>query len=142
MELRVHVRGNLLGMKHAIPRMRARGGGSIVNVSSIHGIVGVNTVTAYQAAKAAIRQLSKAAAIQSAPDGIRVNSVHPGYTKTPLAKPLFTDPELYADRRSTVPMGRFAEPEEIADGILFLASDEASYVTGAELVIDGGTIAQ
>ena len=142
MELRVHVRGNLLGMKHAIPRMRERGGGSIVNVSSIHGIVGVNTVTAYQAAKAAIRQLSKAAAIQYASDGIRVNSVHPGYTKTPLAKPLFTDPELYADRRSTVPMGRFAEPEEIADGILFLASDEASYVTGAELVIDGGTIAQ
>ena len=122
--------------------MRERGGGSIVNVSSIHGIVGVHTVTAYQAAKAAIRQLSKAASIQYAKENIRVNSVHPGYTKTPLAKPLFTDPELLADRTSQIPLGRFAEPEEIAAGILFLASDEASYITGAELVLDGGVIAQ
>lgn len=141
-ELRVHARGTLLGMKHSIPRMRERGGGSIVNVSSIHGIVGAHTVTAYQAAKAAIRQLSKAASIQYAKENIRVNSVHPGYTKTPLAKPLFTDPELLADRTSQIPLGRFAEPEEIAAGILFLASDEASYITGAELVLDGGVIAQ
>ena len=141
-EMRVHARGNLLGMKHSIPQMRRRGGGSIINISSIHGIVGANTVTSYQAAKGAIRQISKAAAIQYAGEGIRVNSVHPGFTKTPLTTPLLTDPELYADRTSQVPLGRFAEPEEIAEGILFLASDEASYVTGAELVIDGGVIAQ
>ena len=141
-ELRVHARGTLLGMKHAIPSMRRRGGGSIINISSIHGIVGANTVTSYQTAKGAIRQITKAAAIQYAPEGIRANSIHPGFTKTPLARPLFTDPDLLADRTSQIPMGRFAEPEEIADGILFLASDEASYITGAELVIDGGVIAQ
>lgn len=141
-ELRVHARGTLLGMKHSIPQMRRRGAGSIINISSIHGIVGANTVTSYQTAKGAIRQISKAAAIQYAGEGIRVNSVHPGFTKTPLTTPLFTDPELFADRTSQVPLGRFAEPEEIAEGILFLASDEASYITGAELVIDGGVIAQ
>jgi NAD(P)-dependent dehydrogenase (short-subunit alcohol dehydrogenase family) len=122
--------------------MRKRGGGSIVNVSSIHGIIGVNTITAYSTAKAAIRHMSKTVAIQYANENIRVNSVHPGYTKTPLALPLFTDPELFADRTSQIPLGRFAEPEEIAESILFLASDEASYITGAELVIDGGVIAQ
>ena len=141
-ELRVHARGTLLGMKHAIPRMRRRGGGSIINISSIHGMVGANTVTSYQTAKGAIRQITKAAAIQYAPEGIRANSIHPGFTKTPLARPLFTDPELLADRTSQIPLGRFAEPEEIAEGIVFLASDEASYITGAELVIDGGVIAQ
>jgi NAD(P)-dependent dehydrogenase (short-subunit alcohol dehydrogenase family) len=141
-ELRVHARGAMLGMKYAVPQMRKRGGGSIVNVSSIHGIIGVNTITAYSTAKAAIRHMSKTVAIQYANENIRVNSVHPGYTKTPLALPLFTDPELFADRTSQIPLGRFAEPEEIAESILFLASDEASYITGAELVIDGGVIAQ
>lgn len=141
-ELRVHARGAMLGMKYAVPEMRKRGGGSIVNISSIHGIVGVNTITAYSTAKAAIRHMSKTVAIQYAGENIRVNSVHPGYTRTPLVKPLFTDPDLLADRTSQIPLGRFAEPEEIAEGILFLASDEASYVTGSELVIDGGVIAQ
>ena len=141
-ELRVHVRGAMLGMKYAIPEMRRRGGGSIVNVSSIHGIVGVGTITAYATAKAAMRHMSKTVAVQYAGENIRVNSVHPGYTKTPLARPLFTDPELYADRISQIPLGRFAESGEIAEGILFLASDESSYITGAELVIDGGHNAQ
>ena len=141
-ELRVHARGAMLGMKYAIPEMRKRGGGSIINISSIHGIVGVDTITAYATAKAAIRHMSKTVAIQYAAANIRVNSVHPGYTKTPLALPLFTDPELYADRTSQIPLGRFAEPEEIAESILFLASDESSYITGAELVIDGGHNAQ
>ena len=141
-ELRVHVHGAMLGMKYAIPEMRKRGGGSIVNVSSIHGIVGVNTITAYATAKAAMRHISKTVAVQYAGESIRVNSVHPGYTKTPLARPLHTDPELYADRTSQIPLGRFAESEEIAEGILFLASDESSYITGAELVIDGGHNAQ
>lgn len=141
-ELGVHVRGAMLGMKYAIPEMRKRGGGSIVNVSSIHGIVGVDTITAYATAKAAMRHMSKTVAIQYASENIRVNSVHPGYTRTPLARPLFTDPELYADRISQIPLGRFAESDEIAESILFLASDESSYITGAELVIDGGHNAQ
>ena len=141
-ELGVHVRGAMLGMKYAVPEMRKRGGGSIVNVSSIHGIVGVDTITSYATAKAAMRHMSKTVAVQYASENIRVNSVHPGYTRTPLARPLFTDPELYADRTSQIPLGRFAESEEIAEGILFLASDESSYITGAELVIDGGHNAQ
>jgi NAD(P)-dependent dehydrogenase (short-subunit alcohol dehydrogenase family) len=141
-QLGVHARGAMLGMKYAIPGMRKRGGGSIVNVSSVHGIVGVNTITSYSTAKAAMRHMSKTVAIQYASENIRVNSVHPGYTKTPAALPLFTDPELYADRTSQIPLGRYAEAEEIAEGILFLASDESSYITGSELVIDGGHIAQ
>jgi len=141
-QLTVHAHGVLLGMKHAIPIMRRQHGGSIVNVSSIHGIVGTHTVTAYQAAKGAVRQLTKAAAVQYSKENIRVNSIHPGFTKTPLTTELFTNPELYADRTSQIPLGRFAESEEIAMAILFLASDESSYITGAELVIDGGVIAQ
>ena len=141
-QLGVHVRGAMLGMKYAIPEMRKRGGGSIINVSSIHGIVGVDTITSYSTAKAGMRHMSKTVAIQYASENIRVNSVHPGYTKTPAALPLFTDPELYADRTSQIPMGRYAESEEIANSILFLASDESSYITGAELVIDGGHNAQ
>ena len=141
-QLGVHVRGAMLGMKYAIPEMRKRGGGSIINVSSIHGIVGVDTITSYSPAKAGMRHMSKTGAIQYASENIRVNSVHPGYTKTPAALPLFTDPELYADRTSQIPMGRYAESEDIANSILFLASDESSYITGAELGIDGGHNAQ
>ena len=141
-QLGVHVRGAMLGMKYAIPEMRKCGGGSIINVSSIHGIVGVDTITSYSTAKAGMRHMSKTVAIQYASENIRVNSVHPGYTKTPAALPLFTDPDLYADRTSLIPMGRYAESEEIANSILFLASDESSYITGAELVIDAGHNAQ
>ncbi|MDA1189104.1 MAG: SDR family oxidoreductase [Chloroflexi bacterium] len=138
----IHAKGPLLGMKHAIPHMQKQGGGSIVNVSSMHGIVGSFTVTAYQAAKGASRILSKAAAIQYAKDNIRVNSVHPGYTITPLTESMFTDPDIHDDRIREVPLGRMARAEEIANAILYLASDESSYVTGAELVVDGGVIAQ
>ena len=141
-QLKVHVQGGLLGMKHAIPLMRKGLGGSIINVSSIHGIVGTHTVTSYQAAKGAVRQLTKAAAVQYSKENIRVNSIHPGFTKTPLTTELFTNPEIHANRVSQIPLGRFADSEEIAMGILFLASDESSYVTGAELIIDGGVIAQ
>ncbi|PZC44775.1 MAG: NAD(P)-dependent dehydrogenase, short-chain alcohol dehydrogenase family [Chloroflexi bacterium] len=141
-QLKVHAQGVLLGMKHGIPLMRNGLGGSIINVSSIHGIVGTHTVTSYQAAKGAVRQLTKAAAVQYSKENIRVNSIHPGFTKTPLTTELFTNPEILSDRVSQIPLGRFADAEEIAMGILFLASDESSYVTGAELIIDGGVIAQ
>tara|TARA_Y100000590_G_scaffold396873_1_gene477955 strand:- start:26039 stop:26854 length:816 start_codon:yes stop_codon:yes gene_type:complete len=141
-QLKVHAQGVLLGMKHAIPFLRKQQGGSIINVSSIHGIVGAHTVTSYQAAKGAVRQLTKAAAVQYSKENIRVNSVHPGFTKTPLTTELFTNPELHSNRISQIPLGRFADSEEIAMGIVFLASDESSYVTGSELIIDGGVIAQ
>ena len=141
-QMAVHAKGNFFGMKHAIPAMRESGGGSIVNISSIHGIVGTFTVTAYQAAKGAIRILTKAAAIQYAGEGIRVNSVHPGYTLTPMTTAMFSDPEITENRLAEIPMGRVASSDEIAQGVLYLASDEASYVTGAELVIDGGVTAQ
>ena len=124
--------------------MRAAGGGSIINISSIYGIVGSPTSSAYHAAKGAIRIFTKSAAIQLAPDNIRVNSVHPGFMATPMTMNSFGSAD--ADRReyvlSRIPMGRIGEPEEIAQGILFLASDDSSYMTGSELVIDGGMTAQ
>ena len=138
----VHARGAFLGCKYSIPEMRRAGGGSIINISSMHGIVGTYTVTAYQAAKSAMRSLAKAAAVQYASEGIRVNSVHPGYVFTPLTLSLLAPPEALASRVAEVPLGRIAASEEIAQVILYLASDESSYVTGAELIVDGGVTAQ
>ena len=141
-QMAVHAKGTFLGTKHAIPEMRKGGGGSIINISSINGLIGSPTSTAYHAAKGAIRLFTKAAAVQYAKDNIRVNSVHPGYASTPLTRRLFSDPEQVNVRVARVPMGRFASAEEIAYGILYLASDESSFVTGSELVIDGGVTAQ
>jgi cyclopentanol dehydrogenase len=138
----VHARGMFLGTKAAIPEMRKVGGGSIINVSSIYGIVGSWTATAYHAAKGAVRIFSKAAAVQYAREGIRVNSVHPGYSLTPATAGVYDVPETAAPVLARVPMGRMALADEIAYGILYLASDEASFVTGSELVIDGGMTAQ
>jgi NAD(P)-dependent dehydrogenase (short-subunit alcohol dehydrogenase family) len=119
------------------------GGGSIINISSIYGIIGSPTSTAYHAAKGASRLFTKSAAMQYAKDNIRVNSVHPGYALTPLTRDGF---ESDTDRRQwtldRIPMGRYGNAYDIAYGILYLASDESSYVTGSELVIDGGTTAQ
>jgi len=140
--MNVHARGAFLGTKYAIPEVRKAGGGSIVNVSSIHGITGSPTLAAYHAAKGAVRIFTKAAAIQYAKDKIRVNSVHPGYTMTPMTEPGFSIPDVMKAVMGRIPLGRLAKPEEIAAGILYLASDESSYVTGAELVIDGGVTAQ
>ena len=141
----VHGKGVFLGTKHAIPEMRKAGGGSVVIVSSIDALVGGSHGTAYSAAKGASRSFAKAAAIQYAAENIRVNSVHPGYTDTPLARRVVA--EIMADgspdpRLPRVPIQRLASAEEIAAGILFLASDEASYITGTEMVIDGGITAQ
>ena len=141
-QMAVHARGAFLGTKYAIPELRRAGGGSIINVSSINGLIGSPTSTAYHAAKGAMRLLTKAAAVQYAREKIRVNSVHPGYALTPLTERSFSIPEELAWRVAKVPMGRVASAEEVAYGILYLASDESSYVTGAELVIDGGVTAQ
>ncbi len=141
LEMAVHGRGAFLGTKHAIPAMREIGGGSIVIVSSMYGIVGALS-TSYPAAKGAMRNFTKAAAIQYAGENIRVNSVHPGFVMTPLTKGIFSDPAIINPRLAQVPMGRLGTVDEIANGILFLASDESAFVAGAELVIDGGYLAQ
>jgi NAD(P)-dependent dehydrogenase (short-subunit alcohol dehydrogenase family) len=123
-------------MKAAIPAMRTRGGGSIVNISSIYGIIGSAVSAAYHGSKGAVRLLTKAAAVQYAPDHIRVNSVHPGVIKTPMVD-IFADQELAAIA-DLAPMKRAGTAEEVAWVVLFLATDEASFVTGAEYVVDGG----
>jgi len=131
----------MLGTKTAIPAMRKNGGGSVVNVSSIFGIVGSPMGAAYHASKGAARTFSKAAAVQYAPDNIRVNSVHPGFTDTPMTLDIHSQKEIRDARLAMTPMGRLGLPIDIAYGILYLASDEAGWVTGTELVIDGGEIA-
>ena len=141
LEMAVHARGAFLGSKHAIPRMREAGGGSIVIVSSMYGIVGADS-TSYPTAKGAMRNFTKAAAIQYAAEGIRVNSVHPGFVMTPLTEKIFDVPEIIGPRLERVPMRRLGTVDEIANGILFLACDESSFITGAELVIDGGYLAE
>jgi NAD(P)-dependent dehydrogenase (short-subunit alcohol dehydrogenase family) len=136
----VNARGVFLGMKHAIPAMQRAGGGSIVNISSISGIAGQAMVhMGYNASKGAVRVMTKAAAVQQAPHGIRVNSVHPGVLPAMLTSS--TDPEFRAKLLRGVPMKREGRVEEVAYAVLFLASDEASDITGAELVVDGGYLA-
>ena len=138
----VNSTGVFLGTKHAIPAMRRSGGGSIVNMSSVAGLVGSRTQTVYNASKGAVRLLTKSTAVQYAADGIRANSVHPGVIETDMMKEVVRTDEERATRMSLTPIGRFGTAEDVAHGVLFLASDEASYVTGAELVIDGGLTVQ
>ena len=142
-QMDVHAKGVFLGTKHAIPEMRKVGGGSIINVSSIYGLVGSPTSTAYHAAKGASRLFTKSAAVQYAGENIRVNSVHPGYCWTPLTDPSYSGEEGRREwSLDRIPLGRLGNADDIAHGIVYLASDESSFVTGAELVIDGGTTAQ
>jgi len=141
-ELAVHAKGVFLGTKHAIPAMRKGGGGSIINTSSIMGLVGSPTTPAYSAAKGAIAIFTKSAALQYAKENIRINSVHPGYADTPLTAERFSDPALREVLLARTPMGRLGTAEDIANGVLFLASDESAFMTGAGLVIDGGMTAQ
>ena len=141
----VNAKGVFLGTKHAIPAMRQAGGGSIINISSIAGIVGIpgsRGSGAYSASKGAVRLLTKSTAIQYAMEGIRCNSVHPGWIDTPMTAASMADPERRAHMVGYTPLGRVGEPRDIANGVLFLASDESSYMTGSELVIDGGMTAQ
>lgn len=141
-ELGVHAKGVFLGTRTAIPAMRKGGGGSIINTSSVMGIVGSPTSPAYSAAKGAIALFTKSAALQYAKENIRINSLHPGYADTPLTVQRFSDPAVRQVLLDRTPMGRLGTAEDIANGVLFLASDESSWVTGSELVIDGGMTAQ
>jgi NAD(P)-dependent dehydrogenase (short-subunit alcohol dehydrogenase family) len=139
----INVRSVFLGTKHAIPLMRRRGGGSIVNVSSLAGI-GQSAIQepAYATSKAAVRMLSKVTAAQHGHENIRCNSLHPGPTDGGMLHRFLPDPRALAERLKRVPLGRLARVEEIVAGVIFLASDESSFMTGAELVIDGGALAQ
>ena len=140
----VNAKGVFLGTKHVIPAMRAAGGGSIINISSMAGIValpGSSGSGAYNASKGAVRLLTKFTAIQYASEGIRCNSVHPGWIDTPMTESAMADPERRAQWMEYTPLGRIGVPRDIANGVLFLASDESSYMTGSELVIDGGVTA-
>lgn len=132
----VNQKGVWLGMKYAVPAMRKRGSGSIINTSSIYGMVGSAGSTAYHGTKGAVRIMTKSAAAEYAPENIRVNSIHPGVIQTPMLDEL--TPEQLKTVTAMAPMGRAGSPEEVAWAVLFLASDEASFVTGAELAVDGG----
>ena len=140
--MEINGKGVFLGTKLAIPELRKAGGGSIINISSIYGIVGSETSAAYHASKGAVRIFTKAAAIQYAAEGIRVNSVHPGFVDSPMTAANHALPEVHNLRISRTPLGRMGTPEDIAAGILYLAADESAFVTGSELVIDGGMTAR
>jgi NAD(P)-dependent dehydrogenase (short-subunit alcohol dehydrogenase family) len=138
----VNARGVFLGIKCAVPAMRQAGGGTIVNISSISGFVGQDYIhMAYNASKGAVRIMTKSAAVQYAKDGIRVNSVHPGIMPPMTTSKGTADPARRASMIAQVPLGREGKREEVAYAVLFLASDEASYITGTELVVDGGYLA-
>jgi len=144
--LAVNLDGVFLGLRHAGPRIAASGGGSVINLSSILGKVGMAGAAAYCASKGGVTLLTKAAALEWAPLGIRVNSVHPGFIDTPMVSNALADREDGNEMRVALmnahPIGRFGVPREIADAIAFLASDDASFITGAELLVDGGFTAQ
>jgi len=139
----INAKGVFLGTKAVLPAMREAGGGSIINISSTAGLVGSPGGTAaYTATKGAVRLFTKSTAIQHARDKIRANSVHPGPIATDMIKDLLQGGPAWEQRLRRLPMGRVGTPEEVAYGVLYLASDESSYVTGSELVIDGGTTAE
>lgn len=137
----VNAKGVFLGTKQAIPAMRQSGGGSIINISSISGLVAIGP-PAYIATKGAVRLFTKATAIQYAKENIRCNSIHPGSVDTPMRQSGLGPSQESPSNVNTIPLGRIGVPDDIAYGALFLASDEASFITGSELVIDGGYTAQ
>ena len=143
----VNVKGVFFGTKHAVPHLRAAGGGSIINLSSIAGLVGVGGIAPYHASKGAVRLMSKNDAITYAPEKIRVNSIHPGYIWTPMVEKHLraTADDLEAAKAAAGalhPLGHMGEPADIAWAVVYLASDESKFVTGAELVVDGGYTAR
>lgn len=140
--MEINAKGVFLGLKYAIPAMQQAGGGSIVNISSISGFVGQDYIhMAYNASKGAVRLMTKSAAVQHAKDGIRVNSVHPGVMPPMRTSRVTADAEQRQRMLAQVPMGREGRREEVGYAVLFLASDEASYITGTEVVVDGGYLA-
>lgn len=139
----INAKGVFLGTKAAIPAMRRAGGGSIINISSQLGLVGMHDSSPqYQASKGAVRLLTKLTAVQYARERIRANSVHPGPIVTAMTERRRSDPASYKSMVDRIPLGRYGEPDEVAYGVLYLASDESAFVTGSELVIDGGWTAQ
>ncbi|WP_100010139.1 SDR family NAD(P)-dependent oxidoreductase [Lentibacillus sediminis] len=138
----INLTGTFLGMKHVIPNMLEHGGGSIVNISSIAGLTGGSGASSYTASKGGVRMLTKAVAIDYAKQNIRVNSVHPGYIETPMTTELFQNDEYRGWFESQTPLPRLGKPGDIANAVLYFASDESSFVTGVELPVDGGYYAQ
>jgi NAD(P)-dependent dehydrogenase (short-subunit alcohol dehydrogenase family) len=139
----INVKGVFLGTRAVIPAMRQAGGGSIINISSVAGLVGSpQNTAAYSATKGAVRIFTKSTAIQHANDKIRANSVHPGPIETDMIKDVLANKAAWEARLRRLPMGRVGKPEDVAYGVIYLASDESSYVTGSELVIDGGCTAE
>lgn len=137
--MKVNTGSVFLGCKAVIPLMRSQGGGCIINISSVCGLIGHQyTPEAYTASKGAVTLLTKSVASRYAKDGIRCNSVHPSTVDTPLVQILFKDPARKAERLGEVPLGRLATAEDVANAVLFLASDEASFLNGAALPVDGG----
>jgi len=140
--LAVNVKGPFLGTKHAIPVLRKSGGGSIINMSSVCGLIGhAFTTEAYTVTKGALTLLTKAIAVRYAKDNIRCNSIHPSTVNTPLVQELFKDPVKKQQRYGEVPLGRLATEADVANAALFLASDEAAFLNGVALPVDGGTTA-
>lgn len=140
--LGVNLVGTFLGIKTLAPHLIERGGGAIINISSVDGMKGSNATSAYSASKWGVRGLTKVAAMELGHRGVRVNSVHPGGINTPMTARPGPEMEAAIQRyfKATVPLGRLGQPEEVAPVILFLASDEASYVCGAEITVDGGMV--
>lgn len=134
----INAKGVFLGCKLVVPHMEAAGGGSIVNISSIYGLVGAPFAAAYEASKGAVRLFTKAGAIDLAKYNIRLNSVHPGVIATAMTKDLMATPEGKKALLASTIMDRPGEPEEVSNAVLFLASDESSFMTGSEVVVDGG----
>ena len=135
----VNAKGVLLGAQACIPVMRSTGGGSIINISSTAGLRG-SIATHYGASKGAVRLMTKSIAVQCAKDGIRCNSVHPGPVDTAMGHAA-VPADVREDRLSRIPLGRFAQPSEVAGAVYFLASDDSSFITGSELIVDGGATA-
>ena len=141
--LDINSKGTFLGIKATVPAMRESGGGSIVNISSQMGLVGGDfSSPQYQASKGAVRLLTKSVAVQYAAENIRCNSVHPAPIETDMTAGMRADKEKFADMIRRIPMGRYGKPEEVAYAVIYLASDESSFVTGSEVVVDGGWTAQ
>lgn len=138
----INSRGTFLGIREAVPALKRAGGGAVVNISSIYGVIGAPSAAAYEASKGSVRLLTKASAVDLAKYGIRVNSVHPGVIATPMTTGLLATPESTRAILGTTILERPGQPEEVSNVVLFLASDEASFVTGAEYLVDGGYTAQ